>query len=163
MERGTARIIRTVAELRTITDAVRADGGTVGFLGTSGNLHFGHLTLIERMAAECDVAIIPLYETAVQPVPGLLDFDIGLAAGFERDGSADRAKAKDAGVDVVFTPEVAEMYPRLPVRIHVDPDDALAAPWENAEDPAFVRMTATAVTKSWNVVGPCRYYAGEKD
>lgn len=162
-ERGTAQIIRTLAELRAATDAVRADGGTVGFLGTSGNLHVGHLTLIRRMAAECNVAIIPLYETAVQPVPGLLDFDVGLASGFERDGAADRAKAKDAGVDIVFMPEIAELYPRLPVQIHVTPDDALAAPWENAEDPTFVRMTATAVTKSWNVIGPCRYYAGEKD
>ena len=161
--RGTARIVRTIAELREVADAVRAEGGTVGFLGTSGNLHVGHLTLIERMATECDLAVIPLYEAAVQPVPGLLDFDIGMAAGFERDGAADRAKAINAGVDVVFMPEVDEMYPQLPVRIHVAPDDALASPWDNAENPAFVRMTATAVAKIWNIVGPCRYYAGEKD
>jgi pantoate--beta-alanine ligase len=162
-ERGTAHVVRTLAELRARTDAVRAGGGTVGFLGTSGNLHIGHLTLIRRMAAECDLAIIPLYETAVQPVPGLLDFDVGLAAGYERDGAADRAKAMEAGVDVVFIPDIGEMYPRLPVQIHVTPDDALACPWENAENPAFVRMTATSVTKIWNIVGPCRYYAGEKD
>lgn len=161
IERHTAHIVRTIAELRALTDATRASGGTVGFFGTNGNLHIGHLTIIRRMVRECDLAIIPLHQTGVRPVPGLLEF--ALAGGYERDGDADRALALDAGVDIVFMADVEEMYPRLPVQVHVTPADGLASPWENAEDPAFMRLTATAVTKYWNIVGPCRYYLGEKD
>jgi pantoate--beta-alanine ligase len=161
IERGTAQIVRTIRELRALTDATRAAGGTVGFFGTNGNLHVGHLTIIRRMAQECDLAIIPLHQTGLRQVPGLLEFS--LPAGYERDGDADRRLAIEAGVDVVFMPEGDEMYPSLPVRIHVTPTDDLASPWENAENPAFMRMVATAVTKYWNIVGPCRYYLGEKD
>ena len=162
IERGQGTVVRTVEALRAVADEVRVAGGTVGFLGTSGNLHVGHLTLIRQMAAECDLAIIPLTEHAVEPVPGLLEFPPGLPA-MQRDGAADRLLAIDAGVDVVFMPAIASMYPRFPVQVRVTPDDDLAAPWPGAEDPGFVRMTATAVLKIWNVVGPCRYYAGEKD
>jgi pantoate--beta-alanine ligase len=160
-ERGGGRVVRTVAELRELADATRAAGGTVGFMGTSGNLHIGHLTIMGRMVSECDLAIIPLYETEVKPVPGLLEFS--LAGGYQRDGQQDRTLAMEAGVDVVFMPDRAETYRTLPVRVHVTPTPDLASPWENAEDPAFMRMTATAVTKYWNIVGPCRYYLGEKD
>jgi pantoate--beta-alanine ligase len=161
VERGTGRIVTSVAELRALADDIRAKGGTVGFLGTSGNLHRGHLTLIRRMVEECDLAVIPLYKDAMYSVPGLVEF--GPDAGYERDGDADRALAIEVGVDVVFMPERSEMYPRLPVQIHVTPSDELASPWENAENPAFIRMTATAVTKYWNILAPCRYYLGEKD
>lgn len=160
-ERGTGRVVRTIAELRELADATRAAGGTVGFMGTSGNLHVGHLTIMRRMVSECDLAIIPLHETEVKPVPGLLEFS--LASGYQRDGARDRALATEAGIDVVFMPDRADTYRTLPVRVHVTPTPDLASPWENAEDPAFMRMTATAVTKYWNIVGPCRYYLGEKD
>jgi pantoate--beta-alanine ligase len=97
----------------------------------------------------------------VEPVPGLLE--LSLAGGYERDGEADLALARSAGVDIVFIPERRHMYPDVPVRTRVVPDDDLAAPWENAENPEFIRMTATAVLKYWNIVGPCRHYFGEKD
>lgn len=161
LERGAGRVVRTIAELRELADSTRAAGGTVGFMGTSGNLHTGHLTIMRRMVTECDLAIIPLYETEVKPVPGLLEFS--LASGYQRDGERDRTLAMEAGIDVVFMPDRAETYRTLPVRVHVTPVPDLASPWENAEDPAFMRMTATAVTKYWNIVGPCRYYLGEKD
>jgi pantoate--beta-alanine ligase len=154
----TGRVITTVPELRAATGAVRAGGGTVGFFGTSGNLHEGHLAIIERMAGECDMSIIPLF---LEPVPGLLEF--GPGDGYERDFDADSELAFGVGLDVVFRPTVAEMYPRLPMEVRVGVDDGLAYPWDNAEDPGFIRMSATAILKYWNLVGPCRYYAGEKD
>lgn len=159
--RGQATVVHRLADLRALADEVRARGGTVGYLGTSGNLHVGHLTLIRRMVAECDLAVMPLIDEAVQPVAGLLDIDA--PAGYLRDGNADRKLALEAGIDLMFQPDMAELYPQMPVRVHVVPDDALCAPWPNAEDPGFIRMTATAVAKMWNMVGPCRYYAGEKD
>lgn len=154
----TGRVVTTVAELRAATDAVRAAGGTVGFFGTSGNLHDGHLAIIERMVRECDLSIIPLF---LEPVPGLLEF--GPGDGYERDFDADIQFALGVGLDIVFRPTLAQMYPRLPMEVRVGVDDALAYPWDNAEDPGFIRMSATAILKYWNLVGPCRYYAGEKD
>jgi pantoate--beta-alanine ligase len=158
---GAARIVRTIEELRSIAAATRAAGGTVGFFGTNGNLHDGHLTIIRRMVSECDFTVLPLHEGSLKPIPGLLEFD--LDSGFERDIDSDRAMAAAAGVDVVFVATPEELYQHLPVRIHVVPDESLASPWENAEHPAFMRMTATAITKYWNIIGRCRYYLGEKD
>lgn len=156
--RSLPRTITTVAELRQEADRVRAAGGTVGFLGTSGNLHEGHLSLIRRMRAECDLGIMPLF---LEPVPGLLEFEPGGA--YARNFDNDRELAFDAGLDVAFQPSVAEMYPRLPLRVRVLPDADLAYPWEGAENPAFMSMAATAQIKYWNIVGPCRVYCGEKD
>ena len=67
-----SRVVTRVNELRAEADRVRAAGGKVGFLGTSGNLHEGHLSLIRRMRAECDLGIMPLF---LKPVPGLLEFE----------------------------------------------------------------------------------------
>lgn len=158
LQRRQPRTITTVAEIRAEADRVRAAGGTVGFLGTSGNLHEGHLSLIRRMRAECDLGIMPLF---LEPVPGLLEFEPGGA--YARKFNNDRELAFDAGLDIAFQPSVAEMYPRLPLRVRVMPDADLACPWEGAENPAFMSMAATAQIKYWNIVGPCRVYCGEKD
>lgn len=154
----TGRTVTTVAELRSEADAVRAAGGTVGFFGTSGNLHEGHLTLIRQMSDECDLSVMPLF---LSPVPGLLEF--GPGQGYERDFDADATLAFDAGLDIAFRPTVEERFPRLPFQVHVVPVDELAYPWENAENPAFMQMAATALMKYWNEVGACRAYFGEKD
>ncbi|WP_261575768.1 pantoate--beta-alanine ligase [Frankia gtarii] len=154
---GSARTVTTIAEVRAAADAVRAAGGRVGFFGTSGALHEGHLTVIRRMAAECDLSIMPLF---LAPVPGVTSDAV---PAYDRDFDADAALAFDAGVNLVFRPAVAQMYPDLPVRTAVVPADELAAPWENAEDPSFMRMAATALAKYYNIVGPCRAYTGEKD
>lgn len=157
-ERPAPRIVTSVRELRAQADAVRHAGGTVGFIGTSGNLHEGHLSLVRRMRAECDLGIMPFF---LVPVPGLLEY--GPGQGYERDFDSDRALAFDAGLDIAFEPTREDMYPRLPVQVRVMPDSDLARPWEGAENPAFMAMAATALTKYWNVVGPCRAYHGEKD
>lgn len=156
--RRAPRTITTVTELREETDRVRAAGGTVGFMGTSGNLHQGHLSLIRRMRSECDLGIMPLF---LEPVPGLLDFEPGGA--YTRDFDADRELAFAAGLDVAFQPTVADMYPRLPLQVRIMPDAELSCPWQGAENPAFMSMAATAQAKYWNIVGPCRVYCGEKD
>jgi pantoate--beta-alanine ligase len=154
----TGTTITTVTQLRAEADAVRAAGGTVGFFGTSGNLHEGHLTLIRQMSDECDLSVMPLF---LSPVPGLLEF--GPSEGYERDFDADAQLAFDAGLNIAFRPTVEERFPRLPFQVHVVPVGDLAYPWENAENPAFMQMAATALMKYWNEVGPCRAYFGEKD
>ncbi|MET0145732.1 MAG: pantoate--beta-alanine ligase [Ilumatobacteraceae bacterium] len=159
--RHAGTVIESIAELRAIADGVRAKGGKVGFFGTNGNLHVGHLTVIRAMGDECDLTIMPLHRGQVRQVPGLLEFD--LPAGYARNFENDRALAIEAGIDIIFVSHIEDMYPRLPVQVHVMPNAELMSPWENAEDPAFVRMTATAVSKYWNIVAPCRYYLGEKD
>ena len=152
------RTITSVKELRAIADSVRAAGGTVGFMGTSGNLHEGHLSLIRRMRSECDLTIMPLF---LVPVPGLLEFEPGGA--YARDFDKDRELAFAAGLDIAFEPTRDEMYPRLPLQVRITPDAALCYPWEGAENPAFMSMAATAQAKYWNIIGPCRVYCGEKD
>lgn len=152
------RIVKKVKHLRAEADRVRAEGGTVGFLGTSGNLHDGHLSLVRRMSEECDLGIMPLF---LEPVPGLLEFEPG--GSYARDFDHDRELAFAAGLDIAFAPTVEDMYPRLPVQVRILPDVELARPWDGAENPAFMSMAATALAKYWSIVGPCRAYCGEKD
>lgn len=152
------RTIKSVAELRALADSARATGGTIGFMGTSGNLHEGHLSLIRRMRSECDLTIMPLF---LVPVPGLLEFEPGGA--YAREFDKDRQLAFAAGLQIAFEPTREEMYPRLPLQVRIVPDADLSYPWEGAENPAFMSMAVTAQAKYWNIIGPCRVYCGEKD
>jgi len=142
-------------QLRKELDAARAAGRRVGLVPTMGALHEGHASLIRRSAAECDVTAVTVFVNPLQfnpsedldDYPRDLDHDVDLAAG--------------AGADVVFAPDVAEMYPDgVPsVTVHVTGADTM----EGASRPGHFDGVATVVAQLFNLAGPCRAYFGEKD
>jgi pantoate--beta-alanine ligase len=142
-------------DLRAVLDQVRAAGLTVGFVPTMGALHEGHLSLIRRSAAECDVTMVSVFVNPLQFGPGE---DL---ATYPRDLEGDRRLAAAAGADVVFAPTVAEMYPEpTSTTVAVDgPLDVL----EGASRPGHFAGVATVVAKLFSLAGPCRAYFGEKD
>ena len=149
------QVCSTKAEFRGFLDNVRALGRTVGLVPTMGALHDGHLSLLRAAAAECDVVALTIF---VNP----LQFGAGEdLSSYPRPLERDLELAEDAGADVVFTPDNAEMYP-IPVAttVHVD---GLTAPMEGAARPTHFDGVTTVVTKLFNVAGPCRAYFGEKD
>jgi pantoate--beta-alanine ligase len=153
------RVIETIAALGKELDAARAAGRTVGFVPTMGFLHDGHAALMRRARAECDVSVVSIF---VNPLQFGANEDFG---AYPRDLERDSAVASDAGVDVVFTPSVDEMYPDgVPMRtsVHVDVPGVTDV-MEGASRPGHFDGVATVVAKLFAVVGPCRAYFGEKD
>jgi pantoate--beta-alanine ligase len=149
------RLLTTIAETRTWLDSVRAEGRTVGLFPTMGYLHEGHATLMRQVRSECDVAVLSIFVNPLQ-----------FAAGedleqYPRDLDRDLALAESLGFDLVFAPDVVEMYP-VPALTSVSVTE-LAASMEGASRPTHFAGVATVVAKLFNIVGPCRAYFSEKD
>jgi len=149
------KTIATIAELRDVLDAERASGRSVGFVPTMGYLHDGHASLMRAARAETDVVVVSIFVNPLQfgPTEDL--------AAYPRDLERDLALAAEAGVDLVFTPSVDEMYPR-PVLTSVSVAE-VSAPLEGAARPTHFAGVATVVAKLFAIVGPCRAYFGAKD
>ncbi|MBA2337421.1 MAG: pantoate--beta-alanine ligase [Acidimicrobiia bacterium] len=144
------RVVGTFAE-------VRHNGrGPVGLVPTMGYLHEGHLSHVHaaRQAGDGTV-VMSLFVNPLQFGP---DEDL---ARYPRDLDRDRTLAEDAGVDVLFAPELEEMYPTRPnTRVEVGgPATALEA----RSRPGHFAGMATVVTKLFAGIRPDRAYFGRKD
>lgn len=150
-------LVTTIAELRSRLDAARSSGRTVGLVPTMGYLHDGHLSLA-RAATECDVVVMTIFVNPLQFAP---DEDL---ATYPRDPDGDAAKAASAGVDVLFSPSLEEMYPagRDAVLTQVAVPE-LSSVMEGVSRRTHFGGVCTVVAKLFNIVGPCRAYFGEKD
>ena len=151
------QVLTRIAETRSLLDAVRAGGQTVGLVPTMGYLHEGHRTLMERSVAERDVTLVTIF---VNPLQFGANEDL---ATYPRDFDRDAAMCESAGVDVVLHPSVEEMYPfGTPTLTSVSVAD-LSATMEGAARPTHFAGVATVVAKLFNIAGPSHAYFGEKD
>jgi len=160
------QLVETLAELRRqrqalILAACQAAGlkqtsrPVVGLVPTMGALHAGHSSLMQRMRAECDVRIASIF---VNP----LQFGAGEdLEKYPRSFEADCAICEAAGVDLLWFPSAAEMYPPgYQTRVKAG---ALAERWCGAQRPGHFDGVATVVAKLFAQCGPDRSYFGEKD
>ena len=149
------RIVRTVAELRAVLAPRRADG--VGFVPTMGALHEGHLSLLRAARDTNGTVVLSIFVNPTQ---------FGEAAdlnAYPRTEAADVALAAEAGVDVVFAPSVAEMYPGG-FATTVSVGGAITGTLEGAErGRSHFDGVATVVAKLLLAVQPDRAYFGAKD
>lgn len=99
------KIVRRLSELRQITDAWKAAGETIGLVPTMGALHDGHMSLVKNARAQCDRVIASIFVN-----PKQFDREDDLEA-YPRDEAADAAKLDAEGTDVLWAPDVGEMYP----------------------------------------------------
>jgi pantoate--beta-alanine ligase len=147
--------VATIAALRELLGGERARGRTVGFVPTMGFLHDGHASLMRAADRDCDVVVASIFVNPLQfgPTEDL--------AAYPRDLAGDTALAEANGVDVLFVPEVQEMYP-VPVATTVSVA-GVSAGLEGRTRPTHFDGVATVVSKLFSIVGPCRAYFGEKD
>ena len=133
----------------------RERGKRVGFVPTMGYLHEGHLRLVDEARHRADVVVMSIFVNPLQfgPTEDL--------TRYPRDLDGDAAKAQERGVDVLFVPEGAEIYPEPP-RIVVSPR-ALASRWEGAARPGHFEGVLTVVAKLFNIVQPHVAVFGQKD
>ena len=99
------KIARSRAELHDMLRSARTGGSRIGFVPTLGALHEGHLSLVEIARGVADVVVLSVFVNPLQFGP---NEDL---ASYPRDEDRDLRLAEGAGIDVVFLPSVAEMYP----------------------------------------------------
>jgi pantoate--beta-alanine ligase len=142
--------------IRKELDSARHAGRTVGFVPTMGALHEGHLSLVRRAAADCDVTMVSIFVNPLQF--GCAD-DL---ATYPHDLEGDVFAAHQAGADLMFAPTADEMYPEGTTTTSVQ-GDGLSDVLEGASRPGHFDGVATVVAKLFNLAGECRAYFGEKD
>jgi len=149
------KVIRAYHLLREALHGGRHPSHTIALVPTMGAYHEGHLSLIREARLEHHQVVVSLFVNPSQfNDPGDLD-------AYPRDLVGDMEKAEAAGCDILFVPEVAEIYPPgFDTRVVVG---KVAAPFEGAHRPGHFTGVATVVTKLLNIVQPDAAYFGLKD
>ena len=151
------RILRTVAELRRWSRALRVAGGnTLGLVPTMGALHAGHAALIRAARASSTHVAVSLFVNPTQFGPNE-DY-----ARYPRAFEADCALAAAEGADVLFAPTVEELYPNGPNSTFVEVP-TLSDRLDGQSRPGHFRGVATVVAKLLIAAEPDRAYFGQKD
>ena len=154
-----ARVLRAKAALRAELDEPRRQGLTIGLVPTMGYLHDGHLSLLRAARAECDLVVMSLFVNPTQFGPGE-DLE-----RYPRDEERDLRLASEAGVDFVYAPPVAEVYPEgfaTAVEVGGDLTEVLDGD-PTRRGPEHFRGVTIVVAKLFNSVGPDVAYFGQKD
>ena len=143
------------AAMRVWSRARAADSVVVGFVPTMGALHHGHLALVDEARRHADAVVVSIFVNPLQ-FDRAADFD-----GYPRPIDVDLDLCARHGVDAVYAPTAATMYPEG-FQTHVVPGD-LAEVLEGAARPGHFRGVATVVTKLFGAVEPRVAVFGEKD
>lgn len=149
------RVVETKKEIRGEIERMRAAGKSIGLVPTMGALHAGHLSLVERSTAECDVTVVTIFVNPTQFAP---HEDFGQ---YPRTLDTDLAALSKYGVDLVFLPTNDEMYPPGHSTF-VEPPEA-ARRLEGECRGGFFRGVCTVVLKLFNAVPADIAYFGQKD
>jgi len=147
--------LTTIPDLKSWRRAQRTAGRRVGLAPTMGYLHEGHLALVDEAKRRADEVILSIFVNPLQfgPTEDL--------ARYPRDLPRDRGLASARGVDVIFVPTVAAMYPPgSEVRVSPGP---IAERWEGAARPGHFTGVLTVVAKLFHLVEPDIACFGQKD
>jgi pantoate--beta-alanine ligase len=147
--------IRTIAWMKEMSRRARSESRIIGLVPTMGALHAGHTSLIARAKQQCSPLIASIFVNPKQFGPNE-DF-----AKYPRTFESDSAKLQQAGVDGLFAPEAAEIYPKdFSTYVHVE---GLSERLEGRSRPGHFRGVATVVLKLLQIVQPHFAYFGRKD
>ena len=152
------RRVTTIAEIRAAVAETRRAGGTVALVPTMGALHVGHLALVEEASRRADLVVVSIFVNPAQ-FDRADDLD-----GYPRDLDGDEAALADLGdaaPDLVFAPDVGEVYPRPRVTTVTVTDltDRLCG----RSRPGHFDGVATVCTKLFSIVAPDLAVFGRKD
>ena len=149
------QIVERVAEMQRICGEFRRENRVLGFVPTMGALHEGHLSLVRRARAECGVVVASIFVNPLQFGPGE---DFGK---YPRTFEEDCKHLKAEGVEVLFAPEAAEMYPEGAVTTVTV--SGVGDRLDGASRPGHFTGVATVVAKLFHIVGPDKAFFGQKD
>ena len=150
-------IARTVDELRDIVHDWRIADARIAFVPTMGNLHAGHVSLVEHARTQADHVVASVFVNPTQFGPNE-DFD-----RYPRTENEDAAKLAAAGAELLFLPGVVEMYPGGTDDTTFVEVPGLSDQFCGAFRPGHFRGVATVVARLFNLVQPDVAVFGEKD
>ncbi|HBT30685.1 MAG TPA: pantoate--beta-alanine ligase, partial [Erwinia persicina] len=150
-------IIETLPMLRREVRRWRQDGKRIALVPTMGNLHDGHMTLVDEARERADIVVVSIF---VNPMQFERADDL---ARYPRTLQEDCEKLNRRGVDLVFSPAPGDVYPLgLSEQTFVDVP-VLSTLLEGASRPGHFRGVSTIVSKLFNLVQPDLACFGEKD
>ena len=148
-------VVRDIERMRGLVERARAAGRVVGLVPTMGFFHEGHLEMMRRARAECDVVVVSLFVNPTQFGPAE-DYD-AYPRDFERDG----ALAEEVGVDYLFSPGAEQMYPEgFQTSVSVEEISKVMC---GAIRPGHFDGVAAVVAKLFNIIPAHKAYFGQKD
>lgn len=149
------KTIENITRMSTFAKMIKKEGKSIGFVPTMGYLHEGHLSLVKAAKKHTDIVIMSIFVNPIQFGPKE-DFE-----RYPRDLKHDEEMAREAGVDVIFSPSLKDMYPEgYATYVTVEKlTDSLCG----ESRPGHFRGVATVVTKLFNIVKPDVAYFGQKD
>ncbi len=149
------KIVKNISEARLLVRQIRKDNKSIGLVPTMGNLHQGHISLLGKAKQENDVCIVSVFVNPTQ---------FGVGEDFKkypRTLDDDIKKLSEAGVDIIFVPEIEEIYAST-TNIFVD-EEQKNKHLCGAFRPGHFNGVLTIVLKLFNIFNPDRAYFGMKD
>ncbi len=151
------KIVAQEAELRSLVSGFRAAGQSCGFVPTMGNLHAGHLALVDAASAICDRVIASIFVNPMQFGPGE---DL---AAYPNTPETDEQGLVEHGVAVLYRPAVADIYP-----VGIESQTRVVVPeisemLEGTTRPGHFTGVSTVVNRLFNLVQPDMAFFGKKD
>ena len=153
----TVPVVKTISHVREVVAAWKSEGRQVAFVPTMGNLHAGHLALVRAANASGARTVVSIF---VNPMQFGENEDLDT---YPRTLAKDIASLIDYRVDMLFTPDVAEIYPQGAEQTAYVDLPCLSQLLEGESRPGFFRGVATVVCKLFNIVQPEIAFFGEKD
>ncbi|WP_341707325.1 pantoate--beta-alanine ligase [Halopseudomonas sp.] len=149
--------LHTIAQVRAAVSRARQEGKRIGMVPTMGNLHAGHIALVEKALQRTDYVVVSIFVNPMQFGPGE-DLD-----SYPRTLAEDQEKLLDVGAHLVFAPNASEMYPE-----GMDGHTRVSVPVVSeglcgGSRPGHFEGVATVVSKLLNIVGPDIAVFGQKD
>ena len=146
-------VVETIKELKQ--ELEKYNSKNIGFVPTMGALHDGHISLVKRSVEENDVTVVSVF---VNPTQFNDKADL---ERYPRTEAADKKLLEAAGCDIVFMPQVEEMYPEEDTRVFNF--GCIETVMEGKYRPGHFNGVAQIVSKLFYAVEPTRSYFGEKD
>lgn len=149
------KLVTTVAEAKEVVSSWKKEGKTIGFVPTMGFLHQGHSSLMEKARKNNDKVVVSIF---VNPTQFALGEDLD---SYPRDLSGDSEICKNQGVDLIFAPTVAEMYPSgFSTSVTMS---GLSQELCGKSRPTHFSGVCLVVSKLFHIISPDTSYFGEKD
>lgn len=150
------KVCTNINEIRTILNQARTSGKSIGLVPTMGALHAGHASLIAASSSRDDLTIVSIFVNPTQFAP---NEDL---AKYPRTFEADKQLALAHGAQIIFYPDVTELYPTgEPTWVEVTGDITKVLCGKSR--PIHFRGVTTVVSKLFNIIKPTRAYFGQKD